>query len=778
MAEEFLPIRFFKQRERDDGKVEPGGPSEKPKWVLVGDELEARSSMLVTSMLSSRLEGEHNEAIPYVYEVTLDGRDTAKSKRAAVVNMLDIDGANGPSHVIGMRGATKLIVRAKDDGQVQSMADRMADSQKYDIALSCITSIERFRPEVDLYEANGIYKVRLIDFKEDNAQYEQAFERHLRSEGIQFEKAAYTREMNIYRIHADEKQMRAVADGEMSETLFFIRPMPRCRAVLDGESTFALPAIMNPATNEDYPIIGVLDTGIEPIKHLQPWITGNRITPYTDADLDTRHGTFVAGVATYGDKLEHQDWVGGLPVRVFDAPVFPGDGNVDELEMVESIRRAVSQKHDEIKVWNLSLSFDTEVSDDDFSEFGKMLDEVQDDYGILICKSVGNCSFDERYAKGRLLVGSDSVRALSVGSVAHKKDIHDHAERGEASPFSRKGPGPQFITKPEVSHYGGNAGWTPGGFTRSEVYSFGTDGGPAGAVGTSFSTPRISALAANLQHMIAGDFDPLLIKALIAHSAIFPGDKLIPADEKVKEMGFGVPKSALDILADDIHTATLVLRGTLQKGATIDILDFPMPKSLIRDGYYTGQVTLTAAFAPLLASSEGGEYCQSDIDIKFGSYDEKTERDTSRPTIMNPIGRSKSTNLLRPSRYSKTSLKTADTEFALRERMLIEHEGKYAPMKKYAVDFADLTPGNRESVAANRLWYLFMKGTYRDYTEREALKNGELLEQEYCIIISIHDPLEEAPLYNEVPQLLEQHNFWHQNVQLTNQVRTMIGQSR
>ena len=32
-------------------------------------------------------------------------------------------------------------------------------------------------------------------------------------------------------------------------------------------------------------------------------------------------------------------------------------------------------------------------------------------------------------------------------------------------------------------------------------------------------------------------------------------------------------------------------------------------------------------------------------------------------------------------------------------------------------------------------------------------------------------------VYNEVAQLLEQHNFWHQNIQLTNQVRAMIGQS-
>lgn len=778
MAEDFLPIMMFRQRTVDEDRVEGRGQKEKPKWVLTGADLVARSHSLVNDLVNSYSQVQHNIELPYIYEVTLDKRDTAKSKRKAVVDMLEVDGANGPAHVIGMRGSKRLIVRATGDSQVQAIQERLSDYERYDTALSCIDSISRFEPEIETNAEENVYKVRLLDFKDDDPSYERVFEGQLRSLGIPFEKLSYAKHLMVYRIHADSDQVRAVADGVACETLFFIRPMPKCAATLDGVSGYALPGVQKPTPGEDYPLVGVLDSGIERIKHLEPWLEGKRMSTYVDSDLDTRHGTFVAGVAAYGDRLEQKDWVGGLPVRLLDAAVFPGDGNVDELDLVDSIRTIVGAMHDKVKVWNLSISFLTEVDEDEYSEFGMALDDIQDEYGVLICKSAGNCDLSRDGAKGKLLVGADSVRALTVGSAAHEKDIHDAAEIGYASPFSRMGPGPEYIIKPEVCHYGGNAGWTPSGLTRSEVHSFGIDGGPAGAVGTSFSTPRIAALAANLQNAIGGDFDPLLIKALIVHSASFPGDVLVPANERVQEMGFGIPGSIRSILSDDIHSSTLILRGKLPRRQLIDIKDFPMPPSLIRDGYYTGQIILTAVLSPIRAIGQGGEYCQSDIEVTFGTYDFKEERDTTQNGILNPIGRKYSTNLLLPTRYSAPKLREADTDFALRERMLIKYKGKYAPVKKYAIDLADLTPKFKEKVAAERLWFLSLKGTYRHNTEREADITNRLLDQDYCVIITLRDPSGESLLYNEVPQQLEQYNFWHQNIQLTNQVRAMIGQSR
>lgn len=54
-------------------------------------------------------------------------------------------------------------------------------------------------------------------------------------------------------------------------------------------------------------------------------------------------------------------------------------------------------------------------------------------------------------------------------------------------------------------------------------------------------------------------------------------------------MGFGVPSDVRRMLIDEPYEATLVLNGELPKGEIIDIIDFPMPESLVEDGYFRGR---------------------------------------------------------------------------------------------------------------------------------------------------------------------------------------------
>ena len=520
-----------------------------------------------------------------------------------------------------------------------------------------------------------------------------------------------------------------------------------------------------------------MDSGVKEIGHLAPWL-GDSMSPYPLSDMDRSHGTFVAGIAVYGDELEGREWVGGLPPQVFSACVIPDPRAMtcNEDELVDNIREAIAKRSEDVKVWNLSVSIDSPVSSDDFSDFAMALDEIQDEYGVLICKSAGNCmGFARGKGKSPLSAGADSVRALTVGSVAQAKGEWDEADEGEASPFTRCGPGPQFIIKPEVCHYGGNAGVCPdGSVCQSGVRSFDLDGGAATACGTSFSTPRVSALASNLALSLDGKFDPLLVKALIVHSASFPGDLVVPRDEKVKEMGFGVPSDVRRMLIDEPYEATLVLNGELPKGEIIDIIDFPMPESLVEDGYFRGQIILTLVCSPVLDPLQGGEYCQSDIDVKLGTYDDICTRDTTKPTILNPIGRTNPSNLLLSKPYSKRNLKKPEESFALRERMLIEYGGKYYPVKKYAIDFADLTPANRKLVAAGRKWFMYLRGTYRDAAERRALRERKTLSQEFCVLVTIRDPRREAFVYNDVASFLDLHGFWHQTVPISNTVRASL----
>lgn len=48
--EERLPIKFFSKREEDKQRVEGNSNKELPRWVLSGDELQNKSSMLSSSL--------------------------------------------------------------------------------------------------------------------------------------------------------------------------------------------------------------------------------------------------------------------------------------------------------------------------------------------------------------------------------------------------------------------------------------------------------------------------------------------------------------------------------------------------------------------------------------------------------------------------------------------------------------------------------------------------------------------------------------------------------
>lgn len=776
MAEKSLPIRLFAKRSVDEMRTEGGGGSNPPSWILSGEDLDRRSRALVEDIRDCLNDSRHNSDMPYALQADLVSKARAKSHRKAIVDMLDVGAL--PT-VVGVVGDTGLMLKV-DRAAANKIIERISEPSRYDKAISALLKIKKFEPYVNIREDETTYKVRLLDHqdKRSNEILRSRFEAMLKERNLVYRAAFYSPHLILYRLDANCKQMRAIADSALAEGLFSIEPMPRYHATFDSfdeDRAVVVPKV--PVPGSAHPIVGILDSGIEPIVQLSPWIIEERWSPYPENILDTSHGTFVSGIALYGDDLEGKDWVGGIDPLLFDAAVLPNEKlqGVEEDELISNIRRAVALKHETVKVWNLSVSMPRPVLDNSFSDLAVALDDIQDQYGVMICKSAGNCAgFAYGTQKSRVRVGGDSVRALTVGSAAHEKGSWDFAEIGSASPFSCVGRGPESIVKPEVCHYGGNAGLALGQIQRTPVKSLSTDGGIALNVGTSFSTPRLAALAASLGISLDQKFDPLLTKALIVHSATHPRTTFIPSDDRVLEMGFGIPGNLQSILYDSPHEATLILRDVLKKGEYIDIMDFPMPASLIKNGYYTGQIIVTVVYEPLLDASQGGEYCQSDINVRMGTYAEKRERDIRKPSVLNAIGRKDAQNLLLKNPYSKKLMKEAQTDFALAEQMLIEYGGKYCPVKKFAVDLSDLTDAYRESVESHRSWYLEIYGVYRDNTERRALQEKLELSQEFCVVISIRDPFGMEPVYNEVAQGLTNFSFLHSAVKLNNEVQISV----
>lgn len=229
-----------------------------------------------------------------------------------------------------------------------------------------------------------------------------------------------------------------------------------------------------------------------------------------------------------------------------------------------------------------------------------------------------------RKPKRHIAKSADSVRSIVVGSIAHKKNLESKIDVDFPSPFTRVGRGPSSIIKPDVVHYGGNAGIdNKGKLVMNGVKSFDVNGNISRNIGTSFSTPRITSILAGLQLEIDEEFDPLLLKALLIHSANYGSNVTLSASEKLNQMGFGKPKKINEILYNNPNEITLIMRDTIRKGQYIDILDFPYPDTLKRNDFYTGQVVVTLVYDPILEASQGSEYCQSNINILFGSYDEK-----------------------------------------------------------------------------------------------------------------------------------------------------------
>lgn len=688
MEREKLPIKFFAPRDIDELRIEGSGTSEKPKWVLSGQELENRAEYLSDSLnsIETIMEKRKDSPVPFSFIARIQEDATAKSKRKDIANFFQV---KEMSSVIGLTATNKLIVSFDSLSEFGKISERLKDCTNNDYAISCITDFEEFLPNVYEVEESCNYKIKLIDYQnyEQNLVMRRLLEHTLNNKKIEYNKTDYSEKFYVYKLkNVTNAMLDELKEADIFNALFSVEPMPKYVISLDFlEEDDDIP-IKKPDSEKNYMTIGILDNGIETIPHLKPWIDIERWSPYPESSINPTHGTFVAGIALYGDECEGKGWVGHKGIKLFDAAVFPDTSKegLDEDELIANIKEAVRLYNEQVKIWNLSISITRPVSDNKFSDFAIALDALQDEYNVLICKSAGNCrNFESSRPKGRVHEGADSIRSLVVGSFAHKKGTYDYAEINDPSPFSRVGPGPEFIIKPEVSHYGGNAGVDPLGNTvTTGVKSFAKDGTLAQGVGTSFSTPRITALAAGIQQELSEDFDPLLLKALITHSASYPREMTVPSIERAKQVGFGLPKSVSEIIYNSPYEATLILRDNLAKGDKIDIMDFPMPQCLIKDGYYTGQIIATLVYEPILDASQGIEYCQSNLDIKFGSYDEKFERDISQRHILNPVGRKGAQNLFRGSVFSKTKMKNKSSDFALKERLQIQYGDKYYPVKK------------------------------------------------------------------------------------------------
>ncbi len=764
--EKYLPIKIVQKREKDASLTEAGG-GDPPRWMAEVN-VQERSAMFSDTLdeVSGRLEGRRKRLsfIPVTIELTLDNKATAKTYRSGVRKIVDV---NYKNNIIGLKNDDTILVKVENSDDLNRIRKNITNYKKTRDGLAAIIDSSTFTPNINV-EEKQLLKIKLIDYQDTdiNNSVHTAFLESCEDMGVDVHTTNYTSNITVYQIPYEEESFAVLQEFDAISSIV---DMPSFRSIALSEVTEIKETMLikEPDPNIEYVTVGVIDTGIADNEYMNPWIS-DRFSPYIDDDKDMNHGSAVASVLLYGDDLEGKEYASSPGCKLYDACVLPKKelrGFITEADLIQHIIDAVENRPD-INIWNMSIGWNIETSPSCISDFGAALDELADRHNVLISTSIGNCeNFRSQVPAGKIQISSDSVRAISVGSLAQVKNEYDVVEENEPSPFSRKGPGPFNIVKPELTHYGGNAGEDEYKSLKvSGVNVISADGSLSSKGGTSYSTPRVTSILAALESEIDEEFDPLLYKALAIHSAKYP-DVDMEQKDKMHKMGFGVPTNAKDILYNSENEVTLVIRDTIEKGNFIEILDLPFPKEMVEDGHYYGEVIITLVSAPDLDANQGEEYCQSNIDVLFGTYNEKVEREGR--TIRNIIGRStESRNLLSPSFYGKTGIK--ENKSFRSERILKSYHQKYQPIKKWAINLAEMKPAEKvRHLEYPKLWYLKIVGLFRDHIEN----SSESISTDFCLIITIRDPKERQQVYASVTQELDQNNFVQQNIKVRNQIQ-------
>ena len=382
--------------------------------------------------------------------------------------------------------------------------------------------------------------------------------------------------------------------------------------------------------------IGIIDGGIsEENPFLKPYIVA-REEYVGESYRNPSHATFIASTIQYGNQLNGIAAAEPQRFKFVDIVAIPnGDktfGPIDtigEEDLMEIIEEVMDKYAVNTKIWNISLGIESKICNGTMSDLGVFLDYIQDKYHVQIFVSSGNLNNlplrkwpaqDNIGERDRIISPADSVRAITVGSVALYDSESSIVKANEPSPFSRRGPGANYIVKPDVVDYGGNLSidLKIDGLGMKGMDNFGNiiEGN-----GTSYSNPRTAQKFASIYDEMV-EKDILLAKAMLTHSARMNSRELLEQNQdNIKYYGFGMPSvNVQDILQCSEDEVTLVFRQQVIQGSHLEMFDFPYPASLIRNGKCFGEIGMTLAYNPILDDRYGREYCRTNIDASFGIY--------------------------------------------------------------------------------------------------------------------------------------------------------------
>lgn len=752
---ERLPIKLIMPKQGRERPVQPGGSEPIPLQPVTPEFRASLTTQLsaITQAFSPQLH--RSGAVPI--RVQLIGPALAKSHRPEKLfneRTCPIIGAGtyGELYLKGSREGLEALSREIQTNDTRRVIKDISTVK----AIEAITPMHRRKRKTALQVLQSsprigkdffLTRVRLFDFGPtgDQERLTADFESSCSSRQLPMSRDGYGEQSKTYSVACrNEADIESLSRVAAVRSIIGMPLLRTIRAKALNEKTRATDLPLATTVEGDYPSVVVVDSGIDAsILPLETWVQG-RDSSVAPAYQNPTHGTFVAGLIVWGDRLNpHLPDIDTSPCGVFDLQVLPntdpdwGDAEaLTEPEFLQTLEGALKQHANKYKVWNLSLSTNEVCAEDEFSAFAERLDDLQEQYQVSFVIAAGNYETlplldyprkDHQLAAGRITAPADSVLGITVGAISHL-DYQKHGpKRDEPAPFSRHGAGPNYIIKPDLVHYGGTC--TTDTQHVDGVRSI-TRIGSGEDVGTSFATPLVSRSLAQIYHQITPTPSPVLARALLTHHARDPrSNSRIPGgDDNV--LGFGRPVPPPSCLACDPHQSTLIFDDVLRPGFFLEWDDFPFPQSLYRGGKFFGEVYMTIAFAPARGARWGTEYCETHIDAHFGVYRTVTSRADKEG---NRQAAEKFVGLVPPEHSSPHKLF---------EDVQIKELRKWAPVRTY---HGDLTNGER----GNR-WRLMVRLLTRHGTEDHEARQS----QPFALIVTIADPTKSAPVYDEMAQLI------------------------
>ena len=346
-----------------------------------------------------------------------------------------------------------------------------------------------------------------------------------------------------------------------------------------------------PPDNE--PTIGVIDTLFDENVYFSEWVEYHNMLP-NDIPIspeDYEHGTAVSSLIVDGPAFNPHldDGCGRFRVKHFGVA---NGKSFNSFSILRNINEIVARNRD-IKVWNLSLGSKLDIHPNFISPEAAILDKIQYENDIIFVIAGTNLSNGEVETRA-IGAPADSINSIVVNSV--------NFDNKPAS-YSRKGPVLSFFIKPDISYYGGD---------RREPMRVCTPNGEAFVQGTSFAAPWIARKLSYLIDILG--LSRNIAKALLIHSSM-GWDK---QENDPLFVGHGVvPKRVEDIVKCQDDEIQFIIEGISEK---YDTYNYNIPVPVIKQKHpFISKATL--CYFPACSRSQGVDYTNTELDIKFGRLD-------------------------------------------------------------------------------------------------------------------------------------------------------------